>query len=87
MHASQVLGYSRAMHYQDRGERKRVDQEREKLLQYVHLLDEDDASKMITDMNLELEQIKNRAPSSKNIMSNAYAVHRSMRKPRGDEKQ
>jgi len=56
-----------------------VEQERNRLREYVRLLDKRLQKEMIEDMDADLRSVKSGSPMAKNSVYNAYQTQRSMR--------
>lgn len=79
MRATQVLHYSRAVARGNPPELKQADQERNKLREYLQLLDRDIASQIAKEMDEDLHAVRASSPRAKNIMGVAYRAQRFMR--------
>jgi len=79
MHAKQVLNYSRAYRQADETQIRDVEKERNRLREYVSLLDERFQKELIEEMDADLFSVKSGSPMAKNSVYNAYQTQRSMR--------
>ena len=79
MHAKQVLNYSRAYNRADEAQMRDVEQERNRLRDYVRLLDESLQKELIEEMDADLRSVKSGSPMAKNSVYNAYQTQHSMR--------
>lgn len=79
MHAKQVLNFSRAF---DRGDEKQiqdVEQERNRLREYVKMLDDDVQKEISEEMERDMFSVRSGSPMAKDAVYNAYQTQRSMR--------
>jgi Ca-activated chloride channel family protein len=84
MRAAQVLNYSRAVARRADDEVQQVERERIKLREYLQLLDEEIASKMVSEMDEQLFAVRGGLPAAKSVMADAFQAQRFMRKKGSD---
>jgi Ca-activated chloride channel family protein len=80
MRAAQVLQYSRAMARSAPAEMQRAEQDRIKLRDYLGLLGQEVADKMVAEMDDDLYAVRAASPLAKSVMANAFQAQRFMRK-------
>lgn len=80
MRATQVLRYSRAVTRGVEDEVQQADREQQKLREYMHLLGEEEAQKMVGEMEQDLYAVRAASPAAKQVMADAFRVQRAMRK-------
>lgn len=79
MHAKQVLNFSRAFDMRDAKQIREVEQERNRLREYIKMLDVDVQEELSEEMDRDLFSIRSGSPMSKDAVYNAYQTQRSMR--------
>jgi Ca-activated chloride channel family protein len=79
MHAKQVLNFSRAYNQADEAQIRDAEQERNRLREYVSMLDEPLQKELIEEMDADLHSVRSGSPMAKNSVYNAYQTQRSMR--------
>ncbi len=79
LHASQVLSYSRALSRGSEKELQEVEQTRERLNEYLNLLDDKRRSKISQEMRKDLTSLRTASPQAKETVYNAYQTSRSQR--------
>lgn len=79
MHAKQVLNFSRAFDMRDEKQIREIEQERNRLREYVKMLDKDVQKELSEEMDRDLNSIRSGSPMSKDAVYSAYQTQRSMR--------
>jgi Ca-activated chloride channel homolog len=80
LHASQVLSYSRAVSTRSKEELREVEQARERLNDYLNLLDDKHRNQISRELKEDLSSIQAGSPQAKQSVYNSYMTSRSMRR-------
>jgi hypothetical protein len=79
MRAAQVLRLSRAVARGETHELQQVDLGQAKLREYLQLLDQQTATKMVSEMEAEYSAVRAASPAAKKVMGKAFMAQRFMR--------